>query len=148
MLRPHCHKLWKEANALATIGPRATVCHRKQPWFSMLHVEILVLELFAVDAQATCAITPNKVATLDHEAFDDAMKARALEANRLSHLAKLSGTELPVRPRMCDASEHAATQLCKASSLHRWVGCLAAHRKFSAVFGTTSAKSCHARKDS
>lgn len=50
-------------------------------------LEVLVFELLAVDALSTCAIALREVTTLDHEALDDAVKARAFVVERLASLA-------------------------------------------------------------
>ena len=50
-------------------------------------LEVLILELLAVDALTTCAVAFCEVTTLDHEALDDTVEARALVVERLSSLA-------------------------------------------------------------
>lgn len=50
-------------------------------------MEVLVFELLAVDALSTCAIALREVTTLDHEALDNAVKARAFVVERLASLA-------------------------------------------------------------
>jgi len=49
----------------------------------MLELEVLVLELVAVDGLATSAISVGEVTTLDHKVFDDTMKGRALVSESL-----------------------------------------------------------------
>ena len=43
--------------------------HRQQERLSVLNLEILILELLAVDGFSTGAIPLRKISTLDHEAF-------------------------------------------------------------------------------
>lgn len=50
-------------------------------------LEVLVFKLLAVDALSTCAIALREVTTLDHEALDNAVKARAFVVERLASLA-------------------------------------------------------------
>ena len=49
----------------------------------MLELEVLVGELFAVDALATGSVVVGEVASLQHELGDDAVKARSLVAKAL-----------------------------------------------------------------
>ena len=43
----------------------------------MLELKVLILEFLAVDGLAASAIASCEVTALDHEPFDDSMKARA-----------------------------------------------------------------------
>ena len=43
----------------------------------MLQLKVFILKLLAVNRFSTGAIASRKVSALDHEAFDDTMKARA-----------------------------------------------------------------------
>lgn len=53
----------------------------------MLQLEVLVLELLAVDALAPGAVVCCKVSTLDHELLDDTVKPGALVVQGLARLA-------------------------------------------------------------
>lgn len=48
----------------------ATTYHTQQPRSSMLHGEVLILEIGAVDRERACAVVVHEVATLDHELGD------------------------------------------------------------------------------
>lgn len=47
----------------------------------MLLLKVLIFELFAVDGFAACAIACREISSLDHESFDDSVKARAHKAD-------------------------------------------------------------------
>ena len=73
----------------------------------MLELEVLVVELVAVDARAARAIALDEIATLDHEALDRTVKAGALVADWFASLAELTRAELPARV-WHQANEHRA----------------------------------------
>ena len=58
----------------------------------MLQLEVLVLELVAVDALAASTVPLGEVTTLDHELLDNAVEVGALVAEAL--LASSKGTEV------------------------------------------------------
>ena len=66
---------------------RSSIRHAQQEWPVVNFLEVLIFELLAVDAFTTCAIAFCEVSTLDHEALDDTVKARALVVKRLAGLA-------------------------------------------------------------
>ena len=49
----------------------------------MLDVEVLILELLAVDGFATCTVAFSEVSALNHKLWDDAVEARALIAEAI-----------------------------------------------------------------
>lgn len=61
----------------------------------MLEVEVLVVELGAVDGLPTCAIVGCEITTLDHELLDDAVESGALVGELVAGLALafLAGAE-------------------------------------------------------
>jgi hypothetical protein len=50
-------------------------------------LEVLIFELRAVNALSACAIALCEITSLDHEALDDAVEARALVVEWLASLA-------------------------------------------------------------
>ena len=58
----------------------------------MLQLEVLILELVAVDGLATSAIVVGEIASLAHELRDDAVESGSLVAE--SFLAGAQGTEI------------------------------------------------------
>ena len=62
---------------LTAIRILSWIGHRQQSSTCVLHVEILVLKLVAVDALSSSAIVVCEISALDHERFDDSVKAAA-----------------------------------------------------------------------
>lgn len=58
----------------------------------MLQLEVLILELVAVDGLAASAVVVGEITTLAHELGDDAVESRSLVAESL--LAGAQGTEI------------------------------------------------------
>ena len=100
----------------------------------MAHVEVLVLELAAVDALTAGAVHVGEVAALHHEAFDHAVEDAILVVQRLAR--DTSGAPLPG----AQAAEvlHVGGGRCgrQAHARRAGLGGLT-----SAVLGTMSAKS-------
>ena len=80
---------------LGAVGVLAGVGHGKGSWAGVLEVEVLVLELHAVDGLSAGAVVVGEVSSLAHELRDDAVEARALVVQRLAALAHalLSGAQ-------------------------------------------------------
>jgi hypothetical protein len=72
---------------LGAVGAGASVGHGEDTGASVLEVEVLVLELLAVDGLSAGAVAAGEVTTLKHELGDDAVEAGALEVERLARLA-------------------------------------------------------------
>merc|ERR1740138_783017 len=72
---------------LGAVGVRASVGHGKDAFAGVLELEVLVLELFAVDGFAASAGAVGEVAALEHELRDDAVELGALVGKRLAGLA-------------------------------------------------------------
>ena len=54
---------------------RSCIRHGEQEGFGMFQFEVFILEFLSVDRFTTCAIASRKIASLNHETLDDAMKA-------------------------------------------------------------------------
>merc|ERR1719345_265328 len=67
-------RLGRTDEELAAVGVGARVGHRQRAGRAVADVEVLVLELTAVDALAAHAVTRGDVAALAHEAGDDAVE--------------------------------------------------------------------------
>lgn len=65
---------------LRAVGVRAAVSHRQHAWLGVLQLEVLVLELGAVDRLAAGAVVVGEVATLQHEARNHTVERAALKA--------------------------------------------------------------------
>lgn len=52
---------------LRAVGVRASICHGEETRACVLDLEVLVLELLAVDGLAACAILAREVTALEHE---------------------------------------------------------------------------------
>ena len=87
--------------------------------------EVLVRECTTIDRLATSAVTAGEVTALHHERGDDAVELRAL----VSELLAAGGTLALLTFVFCQET------VCK------WIIPVQSARKFSAVRGTTSAKS-------
>merc|ERR1719181_196141 len=72
---------------LGAVGVRASVGHGKDAFAGVLELEVLVLELFAVDGFAASAGAVGEVTALEHELRDDAVELAALVVQRLARLA-------------------------------------------------------------
>jgi len=73
---------------LRAVGPGARVGHGKNALALVLEHEVLVLELFAKDGLAACAVASGEVAALTHEARDDAVEGRTLVPKAFLHGAQ------------------------------------------------------------
>jgi len=80
---------------LGAVGSRSGVSHGEDTGASVPQVEVLVLELLAVDALTSGAVAAGEVTTLEHELGDDAVEAGALVVEGLAALssALLAGAE-------------------------------------------------------
>ena len=72
---------------LRAVGVGTSVGHREEAGASVLELEVLILELGAVDGLATSAVALGEVTTLEHEVLDDAVEGRALVVEGLAGLA-------------------------------------------------------------
>eukprot|EP00216_Chloropicon_sp_CCMP2111_P006921 CAMPEP_0198234150 /NCGR_PEP_ID=MMETSP1446-20131203/234_1 /TAXON_ID=1461542 ORGANISM="Unidentified sp, Strain CCMP2111" /NCGR_SAMPLE_ID=MMETSP1446 /ASSEMBLY_ACC=CAM_ASM_001112 /LENGTH=244 /DNA_ID=CAMNT_0043914881 /DNA_START=67 /DNA_END=798 /DNA_ORIENTATION=+ len=72
---------------LASVGVLSGVGHGQDARASVLQLEVLVLELHAVDGLATGAVVGGEVTSLAHEARDDAVERGPLEVEGLAALA-------------------------------------------------------------
>lgn len=68
---------------LAAVGVWSSVGHGQDAWAGVLELEVLVLELVAVDRLATSAVVVGEVASLAHEVRDDTVESAALVAEAL-----------------------------------------------------------------
>ena len=79
---------WNGGNEkLGTVGVRSCVGHAQQSRHVMTKLKRLVLELLAIDAFSTGAVTASEVATLQHELRDDSVENALLEVQRLARAA-------------------------------------------------------------
>jgi len=78
---------------LGTVGVLSGVGHGKETGLGVAELEVLILELLAIDGLATSAIMPGEVTTLEHEVGDDTVEAGAGIAE-----AVLTGAELTEVP--------------------------------------------------
>ena len=69
---------------LRAIGARASVGHAQQTWRIMKDVKVLIGELGTVNTLATTSIAHCKIATLNHEVRDTAVKDRTFVVQRLA----------------------------------------------------------------
>merc|ERR1719183_1144156 len=74
---------------LASIRVWPGVGHGQLPRLRVFDLEILVLELRAVDALATPSVMHREIASLDHEVRDDAVEAASLELELLALRVRL-----------------------------------------------------------
>ena len=72
---------------LAAVGAGAGVGHREDARARVLELEVLVVELLAVDGLAARAVAPGEVAALQHELRDDAVELGPLVVQGLARLA-------------------------------------------------------------
>jgi len=77
---------------LGAIGVGSSVGHGEGANINVLQGEVLILELVAVDRLATSAVSCSEVTTLTHEARDNSVEGRALEAEAL--LSSAQSTEV------------------------------------------------------
>ena len=68
---------------LTTVSARAGVRHAQHTGTLVAEVEVLVVELVAVDGLSAGSVVVREVAALAHEVGDDAVETRALEAEPL-----------------------------------------------------------------
>jgi len=77
----------EEDKELAGVGVLAEVGHGEIAASVVIVVEVLIVELGAIDGLATGAVPGGEVATLSHEARDHSMELGALEVEWLARLA-------------------------------------------------------------
>ena len=113
-----------------------SVGHREDARPRVAHVEVLVLELAAVDALTAGAVHVGEVAALHHEAFDHAVEDAVLVVQRLAR--DTSGAPLPGAQAAEVLHERRVGGRCgrQAHARRAGLGGLT-----SAVLGTMSAKS-------
>lgn len=73
---------------LAAIGVGSSIGHGQNTLASVLHLEVLIVELAAVDGFATSAVALGEVTSLNHELGNDTVEATALVVEGLASLAK------------------------------------------------------------
>lgn len=69
-------RLRRAYEKLAPVAVWPAVCHRKDAWARVFEGEVLIVELWAVDAPTAGAVEVREVAALDHEVWDDAVEGR------------------------------------------------------------------------
>lgn len=89
---------------LATIGVRASVCHRENASFGVFQFEVLVVESWAVDGSTTGAVMISEVTTLAHEAWNNSMETAPF-------VAKPSFTGTESSKVLCSSWYNVAPQL-------------------------------------
>jgi len=93
---------------LRTVGVGSSVGHAEDAWAGVLELEVLVLELVAIDGLASSAVVVGEVSALAHEVGDDAVEGRALVPESLFSGAKgaeiLSGLGHHIGPQLHDDS--------------------------------------------
>lgn len=122
---------------LAAIGVRARIGHGHGSEAAMLELEVLIRELVAVDGLAARAVVVGEVAALQHEARDHTVDCEDRGVGDTEQLAteRNSGMERAEEKRNAGGDVHVLPLYPKPFSIvHR-------ARKFSAVLGTTSARS-------
>ena len=73
-------RCWGESQEeLRAVGAWARVCHRQSASISVLHIEVLVIELGSIDRLTSDSSTVSEVTALGHEAGDDTVELGALE---------------------------------------------------------------------
>ena len=77
---------------LRAVGVGAGVGHGQEVGLRVGELEVLVVELVAVDGLAASAVSVGEVATLGHEAGDNAVEFAALEVERLARVASAGGS--------------------------------------------------------
>jgi len=91
---------------LGTVGVRSGVSHGQDSRSSVLQLEVLVLELVAIDGLAPGAIPGSEVTTLAHEVRDHPVEAGSLESESLLPSAQctevLACLRDNVRPQLHD----------------------------------------------
>ena len=69
---------------LGAVGVGASVGHGEDSWALMLHLEVLISELGAVDGLATGAVASSEITALSHESRDDTMEGGSLVVEGLA----------------------------------------------------------------
>lgn len=69
---------------LRSIGVGASIGHAEDARAGMLELEVLILELTAVDGLATSAIAGSEITTLDHEILDHSVEGTSFEMEGLA----------------------------------------------------------------
>merc|ERR1719480_366381 len=77
---------------LGTVGVGPSVGHGEDSRSGVLQLEVLILELVAIDGLASSSVSGGEVATLAHEVGDDAMEGGSLVAVAL--LTRAQGAEV------------------------------------------------------
>jgi len=91
---------------LRTVGVGSSVGHAEDARAGVLELEVLVLELVAIDGLASSAVVVGEVSALAHEVGDDAVEGRALVPESLLSGAEgaeiLSGLRHHIGPQLHD----------------------------------------------
>jgi hypothetical protein len=88
----HAQKSGRRHSHLAAVGVGARIGHRKQSWNTVFVFEVLVGKLCAVDALAASPVVIGEVASLQHEARNDAVEAGALVSTQRVHKLTLTAS--------------------------------------------------------
>jgi len=83
VLAVQMRRLGRADEELGAVGVGAGVGHGQDPWPGVLEVEVLVVELVAVDGLAAGAVVVREVTTLAHELRDDTVEDGAGEPEPL-----------------------------------------------------------------
>lgn len=83
----------------------------------MLEIEILIVELGAVDRFPTRAITSSEITTLDHELLDDSVKNGALVRKNMTRFAGAFLTSAEGAEVVCCLGNYIVVQLESDASL-------------------------------
>lgn len=131
---------------LRTVRVGPSIGHRQDARASVLQLEVLIGKLGTVDGLATGAIARGEIAALTHEAWDHTVERGTLE---VEGLAKAAGALLTWMNQLrtldkIRAIAPSSNRPSKPSKPTPYRPHLPVHRarKFSAVFGTTSERSC------
>jgi len=89
---------------LTAVGVGTSVGHGEHSWLGVLQLEVLILELGAIDGFSAGAVVVGEVAALAHEPGDDSVERRVLEAEALLHGAQ--SAEI-----LCGLGHYIGTQL-------------------------------------
>ena len=70
---------WNEGHEeLGAVGVRSSVGHREVSSSSVLDIEVLILELHAVDRLSSCSVSSSEVSALGHELSDHSVERGSL----------------------------------------------------------------------
>ena len=87
----------------------------------MLQLEILILELGAIDRLAACAVESGEVAALRHEVRNDAMENGVSEMNGLAGKLRLSFFSRTQLPEILRSQRHHVLEELKLNAAGRFL---------------------------